>query len=207
MNDRRTTAALLVGHRRARAVVDSPHMLPEFLDIVRCGHAIEPRLDLGRQRLIGGVHVRELGAAERLAVAVRDADAVEHVHKARHLAIGHVGVPVLPSIRAADVAPFSLRFERVSISGYCWVVGRDRAWPGPGSRRTAPKNASARRARGADRENAAPHAVRAPRGWRPCRARPSGCARSMPRAIAPSTAPLGSNVSIAISLLSAAARR
>src|SRR4051794_21995692 len=112
VNDGRTAAALVVGHWRARAVVDSPHMLPEFLDVVRRGHAIEPRLDLGRQRLIGGVHVGKLGAAQRLAVAVRDADAVEHVHKARHLAIGHVGMPVLPGIRAADVSAVLLEVRK-----------------------------------------------------------------------------------------------
>ena len=73
-------------------------MLPELLDVVRRGHAVEPCPDLGRQRFIGSVHVGELGAAERLAVAARDADAVQHVHEAEHLAIGHVGVPVLAGV-------------------------------------------------------------------------------------------------------------
>src|SRR6202041_641890 len=63
----------------------------------------EPRLDLGGQRVVGAVHVGELCATERLAVAMRNADPVKHVHEARHLAIGHVGVPVLPGIRAADI--------------------------------------------------------------------------------------------------------
>jgi hypothetical protein len=48
MHDWRPAAALLVGHRRPRAVVDVPHMLPELLDVVGRGHAVEPCLDLLR---------------------------------------------------------------------------------------------------------------------------------------------------------------
>src|SRR5215213_12012741 len=105
-------------------------MLPEFLDVVCRGHAVEPRLDLGRQRLIGGVHVGELGAAQRLAVAVRDADAVEHVHKARHLAIGHVGMPVLPGIRAADVSAVLLEVRKdIDLGIFLRLVTTARGWP------------------------------------------------------------------------------
>ena len=34
---------------------------------------------------------------------MRDADAVQHVHKPGAIAIGHIGVPILTGIRAADV--------------------------------------------------------------------------------------------------------
>jgi hypothetical protein len=103
MNNWQTPAALLVGHRRARAVVDPPHVLPELFDVVRGGHAVEPRLDLSRQRFIGQVHIGELGAAKRLAVAMRDADAIQYIYKTGHLPIGHIRMPILAGIRTADV--------------------------------------------------------------------------------------------------------
>ena len=105
MHHRRPTAALLVGQRRARAGVVLPHVLPELFEVVRRRHAVQPRLDLIRQRVVDGVHVGELGAAQRLAVPARDADAVQHVHEPHHVAIRHVGVPVLAGVRAADVFP------------------------------------------------------------------------------------------------------
>ena len=91
------------GHGRPRAVMHPPHMLPEFFDVVGRGHAIKSRLDIIGQCVIGKMHVGEFGTAKRLTVAVRDADAVKHVHKTRHLAIRHVGVLVLTGIRTADI--------------------------------------------------------------------------------------------------------
>ena len=41
--------------------------------------AFQPRFEIFRQVLVGRVHVGELRAAERLAVALGDLDAVEHV--------------------------------------------------------------------------------------------------------------------------------
>jgi hypothetical protein len=54
------------------------------------------------QALVGGVHVAELSVAQRLAVAVRNLHAVEHVGERDHVAVRHVGVPVLPRVGQAD---------------------------------------------------------------------------------------------------------
>jgi hypothetical protein len=100
---------LLVRHRRPLAAVVAPYMLPEFLKIMSSGHLRQPAFDLARQIFVGEVHVRELSPAERLAIPVRDANAVEHIHEPGHLAIGHVGVPVLTGIGTADV--FAVFFQ------------------------------------------------------------------------------------------------
>ena len=67
------------------------------------------------------VHIRELGPVKRLAVPVRDADAVEHVHEPRHLAISHVGMPVLTGIGTTDV--FAVLFQ-VREDAYLRVLAR-----------------------------------------------------------------------------------
>jgi hypothetical protein len=112
VDDGRPAAALLVGHRRAGALAALPHMLPELLDVVGRGHPLEAGFDLVRETVVGRVHVGEFGAAQSLAVAVRDADAVEHVHKPRHRAVRHVGMPVLAGVGAADVSPVFLQVRQ-----------------------------------------------------------------------------------------------
>ena len=99
----------------------APHVLPEFFDVVSRCHAVEACLDFGRERLVGEAHIREFGTAERLAVPVRDADAVEHIHEPGHLAIGHVGVPVLTGIGTTDV--FAVLFQ-VREDAYLRVLAR-----------------------------------------------------------------------------------
>ena len=79
-----------------------PHHLPELVEVVQRRHALEPLLQLVGQIVIGRAHVGEFGATERLAVAVRHLDAVEHVREGDDLAVGHVGVPVLPGVGEAD---------------------------------------------------------------------------------------------------------
>jgi hypothetical protein len=51
---------------------------------------------------MGGAHVGEHRVAERLPVAVRDFDAVEHVGETDNGVIGHVGMPILPGVGQAD---------------------------------------------------------------------------------------------------------
>ena len=85
------------------------------------GHLRQLAFDLGRQVSIGEMHVRELGPAERLAVSVRDANTVEHIHEPRHLAISHVGMPVLTGIGTTDV--FAVLFQ-VREDAYLRVLAR-----------------------------------------------------------------------------------
>ncbi len=103
MHHRSAPTPLFIGHRRTLAGMVLPHVLPELLEVVGGGASGEARPDLIRQRVIDGVHVGELGAAEWRAVAARNADTVEHVHEAHHVTVRHVGVPVLAGIRRADV--------------------------------------------------------------------------------------------------------
>ena len=51
---------------------------------------------------VGRVHVGELRGAERLAVATRHLDRVEHVREADGRVVGHVGVPVLARVGETD---------------------------------------------------------------------------------------------------------
>ena len=124
MHHRRPAAALFLGHRRARARLVAAHVFPELLEVVRGGRIGEPRPDIGRQRVVGGVHVGELGAAERLAVAARDADAVQHVHEAHHVAIRHVGVPVLAGVGQADILAALLQVRQRADMRFVLGIGR-----------------------------------------------------------------------------------
>ena len=124
MHHRRTPAALFLGHRRAGARLVAAHVLPELLEVVRRGRIGEPRPDVGRQRVVGGVHVGELGAAERRAVAARDADAVQHVHEAHHVAIRHVGVPVLAGVGQADIFAALLQVRQRADMRFVLGIGR-----------------------------------------------------------------------------------
>ena len=103
MHHRWTTAALFLGHRRTLARLVPSHMLPELFEVVRRCRIGKPGLELRGQCFVHGVHAGELGAAQRYAVAARDAYAIQHVHKAHHVAVRHVGMPVLSGVRRADV--------------------------------------------------------------------------------------------------------
>jgi hypothetical protein len=95
---RRLGPALRIGERRAPAAFAAAHELPELVEVVQHRHAVQLLLHRLGQVVVGGVHVAELGVAQRLAVALRDPDAVEHVGEGDLPAVGHVGVPVLPRV-------------------------------------------------------------------------------------------------------------
>src|ERR1700677_985223 len=109
MHHWRTTAALLLGHRRAAAVLVLAHMLPELFERMSDGGARQPALDVIGKRFVSGMHVGEFGAAQRFAVAPGNPDPVQYVYETDHIAIGHIGVPVLPSVGRADI--FSVLFD------------------------------------------------------------------------------------------------
>src|SRR5262249_15395495 len=75
---------------------------PELLEVVQHSAALEALLESCRQVFIRGVHVADLGRAQRLPVAMRDLDAVEHVRERDRPAVRHVRVPALTRVREAD---------------------------------------------------------------------------------------------------------
>jgi hypothetical protein len=102
MRHRRFRPALRVGEGRAGAALLAAHHLPELLEIVQHRHAFELLLEIRGQPVVGRALVAELGVAERLAVAVRDLDAVEDVAEGEGRTVGHVGVPALARVRDAQ---------------------------------------------------------------------------------------------------------
>ncbi len=101
MRHRGLRSALRLGERRALAA-SIAHPLPELVEVVQHRHSLQAPLEIGGKTVVSGVHAAELGRPERLAVALRDLDAVEHVRERDHPAVRHVGVPVLPRVGKAD---------------------------------------------------------------------------------------------------------
>ena len=99
---RRLLGALLRRQRRAVRAGPAAHHVPELGEVVRGRAPGEPALDVGRQILVGGMHVAELRVAQRPAVAHRHLDGVEHVGERHVLAVGHVRVPALSGIAEPD---------------------------------------------------------------------------------------------------------
>ncbi len=102
MRHRRLRLALRLGQRGARAAFLAAHHLPELVEVVQHGLSFQLFPESGGQLVVGGALVAELGVAERLAVALRDPDAVEDIAEGDGLAVGHVRVPALARVREAD---------------------------------------------------------------------------------------------------------
>jgi hypothetical protein len=62
----------------------------------------QPRLEVGRQVVVGHVRVHEGGGAEHLTIPARHLHGEQDVHEADRRVVGHVGVPVLPGVGQPD---------------------------------------------------------------------------------------------------------
>ena len=196
MRHRRLLVALFRAQRRAPA--SGPRRIISQNLLKSCRTVMPSRR---RFRSCGSSERRhaycELGVAERLAVAPRHLQRVQHVGERNRRAVGHVGVPVLAGVARADRAPVlddvrqdhDFRVARLLIGAGDVDLERAEARRKPLELRASSACAGKRNT------PCSPSACRMARNS----VRASGCARSTPSTVAPRVSPVGTILIIASS--------
>src|SRR4026209_1254082 len=102
MRYRRFRLPLRLGERRPLAAFLAPHHLPELVDVMKHRHPFELLFQVLREAIAGGTHAPEFRSTERPAMALRLLQRVQDVRERDHVAVGHVGMPVLAGVRKPD---------------------------------------------------------------------------------------------------------